>query len=258
MRDAGHGSAEKTPAAWAALAGLAAGLGFLTKGPLALVIPAIVLVPIWWRERHHARASIVARRTRRCSSSPLQGSRGTSRCLRVTARRTCRAFSSRDNLERFATTRYNDRASGLVLRPDRDRRLPALDDVPAGAAVAPAARDLRGGRRRLTDDEWRLLIWTVVPLLLFTVSVGKQPRYILPVLPPVAMMLGRGIANRINALRRPAASRELTHCHRDDGGPLRGDGVAAVPRPRPVHRPRILRSPGPASCSSRRQRLPSR
>src|SRR5207249_10723530 len=43
--------AETVPASWAALAGLAVGLGFLTKGPLAVVIPAIVLVPIWWRER---------------------------------------------------------------------------------------------------------------------------------------------------------------------------------------------------------------
>src|SRR5436190_15552735 len=42
---------EAAPAAWAALAGLAAGLGFLARGPLALLIPAIVLAPIWWRER---------------------------------------------------------------------------------------------------------------------------------------------------------------------------------------------------------------
>ena len=65
-------------------------------------------------------------------------------------------------------------------------------------------------RRRLTNDEWRLLIWTIAPLLLFTASVGKQPRYILPVLPPIAMMLGTGIANRVSSSRNRAASRELT------------------------------------------------
>jgi 4-amino-4-deoxy-L-arabinose transferase-like glycosyltransferase len=65
-------------------------------------------------------------------------------------------------------------------------------------------------RRRLSDQEWRLLIWAIVPLLFFTVSVGKQPRYILPVLPPVAMMLGLGIANRIDAASDRAAARELT------------------------------------------------
>jgi 4-amino-4-deoxy-L-arabinose transferase-like glycosyltransferase len=63
----------------------------------------------------------------------------------------------------------------------------------------------------LTDVEWRLVIWTLAPLLLFTVSVGKQPRYILPVLPPIAMMVGAGIANRIAAASRDrAARRELT------------------------------------------------
>src|SRR5688572_7241067 len=46
-----------TLAIWSALeqrwilAGAAAGLGLLRKGPIALAIPAIVLVPIWWRER---------------------------------------------------------------------------------------------------------------------------------------------------------------------------------------------------------------
>ena len=33
------------------LAGAAAGAGFLAKGPLALVVPAIVLLPLWWRQR---------------------------------------------------------------------------------------------------------------------------------------------------------------------------------------------------------------
>src|SRR5690349_22842526 len=43
--------AERLPTSWAAISGLSAGLGFLTKGPLGVVIPAIVLIPIWWRER---------------------------------------------------------------------------------------------------------------------------------------------------------------------------------------------------------------
>ncbi|MSO46013.1 MAG: phospholipid carrier-dependent glycosyltransferase, partial [Acidobacteria bacterium] len=47
-----------TLAIWSALerrwtmTGIAVGLGFLTKGPVALVVPGIVLAPIWWRERH--------------------------------------------------------------------------------------------------------------------------------------------------------------------------------------------------------------
>ena len=36
---------------WLALAGAAAGCGFLTKGPVGVLIPALVLLPIWWVER---------------------------------------------------------------------------------------------------------------------------------------------------------------------------------------------------------------
>jgi 4-amino-4-deoxy-L-arabinose transferase-like glycosyltransferase len=52
-------------------------------------------------------------------------------------------------------------------------------------------------QRQLTDVEWRLLLWIAVPLLFFTVSIGKQPRYILPVLPPLAILLARSMATRI-------------------------------------------------------------
>src|SRR6185295_18824450 len=41
-------------------------------------------------------------------------------------------------------------------------------------------------------ESWRLLIWLLLPLAFFTLSVGKQPRYILPVLPPLAILLARG------------------------------------------------------------------
>jgi 4-amino-4-deoxy-L-arabinose transferase-like glycosyltransferase len=43
-----------------------------------------------------------------------------------------------------------------------------------------------------TPESWRLLIWLLLPLAFFTLSIGKQPRYILPVLPPLAILLARG------------------------------------------------------------------
>jgi 4-amino-4-deoxy-L-arabinose transferase-like glycosyltransferase len=36
-------------------------------------------------------------------------------------------------------------------------------------------------------------MWALVPLVFFSASVGKQPRYILPILPPLAILLARGI-----------------------------------------------------------------
>ena len=51
---------------WWALAGLAAGLGFLLKGPVALIVPGVILLPIWWLERRRSVPSLagLARRRR--------------------------------------------------------------------------------------------------------------------------------------------------------------------------------------------------
>ena len=43
--------------------------------------------------------------------------------------------------------------------------------------------------------------WALAPLVFYTLSVGKQPRYILPILPPLALLLANGIRQQI-AVRR--------------------------------------------------------
>ena len=199
---------EAAPAAWAALAGLAAGLGFLAKGPLALVIPAIVLAPIWWRERRR----VVVRPSHVALAVVLFAIAGLPWYVAMFARHGLaylQSFFVADNLERFATTRYNDLRAVWYYVPIL---LGGLLPWTMFLLVLPwrPLRAIVRRRRRLSDQEWRLLIWAIVPLLFFTVSVGKQPRYILPVLPPVAMMLGLGIANRIDAASDRAAARELT------------------------------------------------
>ena len=198
---------EKVPASWAALAGLAAGLGFLTKGPLAIVLPAIVLVPIWWRERR----TLAPRTSHLAIAGVLFAISGLPWYVAMFATHGSaylQSFFVGDNLERFATTKYNDVRAVWYYVPIL---LGGLMPWTVFLLVLPwrPLRNLWRRRRRLTDVEWRLLIWTVAPLLLFTVSVGKQPRYILPVLPPVAMMLGAGIFNRLAAPNDRAASREL-------------------------------------------------
>lgn len=199
---------EASPASWAAVAGLSAGLGFLTKGPLAIVIPAIVLVPIWWRERRNfeLRPSTFA------LAALLFCIAGLPWYVAMWLRHGTpylHSFFVADNLERFATTRYNDARAVWYYVPIL---LGGLLPWTVFLLVLPwrPVRDLWRRRRRLTDVEWRLLIWTVAPLLLFTASIGKQPRYILPVLPPVAMMLGAGISDRLAREDEPAAARELT------------------------------------------------
>jgi len=199
---------EKGPAGWATLAGLAAGLGFLTKGPVALVVPAIVLVPIWWRERPRfiVRGSHVALALLLFAIAGLPWYVA---MLALHGTAYLQSFFVGDNLERFATTRYNDvRAIWYYVPILLGGLLPWTMFLLV--FLWRPLRDLVRRRRRVTDEEWRLLLWAAMPLLLFTVSVGKQPRYILPLLPPIAIMVGLGIANRIEASSKRAAARELT------------------------------------------------
>jgi 4-amino-4-deoxy-L-arabinose transferase-like glycosyltransferase len=201
--------AERLPTSWAAIAGLAAGLGFLTKGPIGVVIPAIVLIPIWWRERRH----VVIRPADVTTAFALFAISGLPWYVvmwAVHGTPYLQSFFVADNLERFATTRYNDIRAVWYYVPIL---VGGLVPWTIYALVLPwrIVRDLIQRRRRLTDVEWRFVIWTLAPLLLFTASIGKQPRYILPMLPPIAMMVGAGIANRIAvASDDRAARRELT------------------------------------------------
>jgi 4-amino-4-deoxy-L-arabinose transferase-like glycosyltransferase len=64
--------------------------------------------------------------------------------------------------------------------------------------VPSVGRVLRGVRR-LTELEWRLILWALVPVLFYTLSVGQQPRYILPVLPPLAVLVARTLVSRLAA-----------------------------------------------------------
>ena len=198
---------ERFPAACAALAGLFAGLGFLIKGPLAVVIPAIVLLPIYWRERSRlvVRPAHVALA---CALFALAGMPWYVAMYATHGAGYLRSFFLEDNLERFGTTQYNEMRSISYYVPILVGGL-----VPWAAFMLAlawrAVGDVVRRRRLLTDMEWRLLIWAIAPFILFTVSVGKQPRYILPVLPPVAIMLATAIADRIAAASEAVARREL-------------------------------------------------
>ena len=200
---------ERSPAPWAALAGLATGLGFLDKGPLAVVIPAIVLAPIWWRER--ARRTIALRTSHVAIALILFAISGVPWYVAMYVKHGAayaRSFFLEDNLERFATTQYNEMRSWSYYVPIL---VGGLVPWAAFLLVLPwrAVSQVVQRHRRLTDAEWRLLIWAIVPFVLFTVSVGKQPRYILPLLPPVAIMVATAIADRIANAHDAAPRREL-------------------------------------------------
>jgi 4-amino-4-deoxy-L-arabinose transferase-like glycosyltransferase len=108
------------------------------------------------------------------------------------------SFFIGDNLERFATDRFNEPRSFFFYAPVLLGGLLPWTAYLVAVLWRPV-RDLFARRLVLTDAEWRLLLWAGMPLLFFSLSIGKQPRYILPVLPPVAIFLARAILLRLDA-----------------------------------------------------------
>ena len=172
------------PRRWYLLAGAAAGLAFLTKGPLGLLIPALVVAPPFILERGWRRVRW------------MDAALAVAVCLAVSVpwyaamtlehgTRYLRGFFVGDNLERFATTTFNERRSVFYYLP-----IVAAGMLPwtplLALGVKPAWLAWKH-RRRPGRIEWRLLAWALMPFLLFTASIGKQPRYVLPMLPPLAL-----------------------------------------------------------------------
>ena len=180
---------------WWGLAGVGAGSGFLMKGPIAIVVPGLVLAPILWRERRRlrldARGIAIAALTAAVIGLPWYVAMWLEH-----GNAYLQSFFVADNFERFATERFNDARPFWFYVPVLLGGLMPWSVF----LVAFTADALAGARRRtlrLSDTDWRLLLWAVMPLVFFTLSVGKQPRYILPVLPPLAVFVARGIIERI-------------------------------------------------------------
>jgi 4-amino-4-deoxy-L-arabinose transferase-like glycosyltransferase len=184
---------ERQPRRWILLAAVAAALGFLVKGPLALLIPALVVLPVVLIERRSfnlrladiglALALFVA------IAAPwyvLMWMRHGTPYLE--------SFFVGDNFDRFATSRFNDpRPWWFYLPVAAGGLLPWTPLILVW--VAPVAQFLRR-RRDISTIDLRLLLWAILPMIFFTMSIGKQPRYILPVLPPLAILLASSILER--------------------------------------------------------------
>jgi len=186
------------PRHWLMGAAAAAALGFLTKGPLALVLPAIVVAPVIAIER---RQSLIGLRDVVAGAvvfvaiaapwyvamwwrhgSPYLDS-----------------FFIGDNLERFATDRFNDPRPWWYYGPVIVGGVaPWSPFLLLGAGATLRLLTGRGGPGSL---ETRLALWAGAPLVLLTLSVGKQPRYVLPLLPPLALLLAHTIMERSRSRR---------------------------------------------------------
>ena len=94
-----------------------------------------------------------------------------------------------DNLERFATERFNDPRPWWFYLPVVAGGL--LPWTPLALVwLQPVWRFLTR-RKDIETLELRLILWAALPLLFYTLSVGKQPRYILPGVPAAGDAAGQ-------------------------------------------------------------------
>ncbi len=179
---------------WLILAGAAAGAAFLTKGPVGLVVAALAILPAWWLERGRLRVP-AGPALAGLAVAALVGVPWYVAMYLAHGQAYLDSFFLGDNFERFATNRFNDPRPFWFYLPIIVGGM--LPWTPLAAAAVPPMRRLIAERARVPDVVRRLTVWAAMPLLFFTVSIGKQPRYILPILPPLALLLAMAIRDRV-------------------------------------------------------------
>ena len=189
---------ERSTRKFVILAALGLGLGFLMKGPVGIIIPVLVIVPVLMIER------------RSIGLNPADIVLGFLIMVAVAApwyvvmwarhgNDYLQSFFVGDNLERFATDRFNDPRPWWFYLPVVAGGL--LPWTPLALVwLGPITQFIRG-RRSVGTIDLRLLLWAALPLIFYSLSVGKQPRYVLPVLPPLAILLASSIVERTQEWR---------------------------------------------------------
>ena len=176
--------------AWAVL-GLACGMGFMTKGFLAWLLPVLIALPwmIWqkrWRELlvYGPVAVVVAIAV----SLPW--------ALAVHAQEPdyWRFFFWHEHIRRFAGDDAQHNAPWWYYLP-----LLVAFSMPWVALLPPALKQAWQTRRQ--SNIGFLLLWLWMPLFFFSLSKGKLPAYILPCLLPLALLLGHALADRLKLER---------------------------------------------------------
>lgn len=182
---------------WLVLSAAAAGLAVLTKGPVGIVLPALVLgawcvvsrAKTWtWRGlwRPTGLQTAVAVGAFLAVSVPWYAAMAFEHGGAYLYR-----FFVGENLERFATARYNEPRSPFFYVP-----IVLAGFFPWSFFLAGWLADWWRARQA-TAVQRLLWLWWLLPLVFYSVSVGKQPRYILPILPPLALLVASAIQRRV-------------------------------------------------------------
>ena len=204
----GHGGVrdlklEATAWRWAVAAWGAIGLGLLTKGPVVLAVPLMIMVPYAiWRRAFTALlppagilfAAAIVLPWVMAVSDAVPG------FVEYVVKTETAARLTTDTLERTGPWWYF-----LVIFP--------AAALPWSIVLAATAWRRRLDARGTIDHRAvLLLLWIVVPLVFFTVSQSKRPQYVLPLIPAVGLALAglwQRVEGRITGVRAGAVTLAL-------------------------------------------------
>ncbi|NIF19639.1 lipid IV(A) 4-amino-4-deoxy-L-arabinosyltransferase [Pantoea sp. Cy-639] len=181
--------------AWALL-GAACGMGLMTKGFLALLLPVLITLPYMLWQRRFAellRYGPVAVLVAVAISLPW--------VLAVHAREPdfWRFFFWHEHIRRFAAGEDAQHARPWWFY------LPLMFAASLPWAVLLPSTLLRAWRERREPKTAFLALWFLLPLVFFSASSGKLPTYIMPCLLPLALLM----AKRVNSWLEGQDSRAL-------------------------------------------------
>jgi 4-amino-4-deoxy-L-arabinose transferase-like glycosyltransferase len=170
---------------WAAFAWAVMGVGAIVKGPVAVIVPVLIVVAFGLA------ADVPLRPFFRLRSWPWLFATGLPWFIAVTLRRPDfphYAFIY-ESLERVGT-RTHGRAGPIWYFVPIALAASFPWCVPAIAAAARAWRSRSGRRAPESRAGAFLAAWALVPLILFSLSQSKLPGYYLPALPGIALAAG--------------------------------------------------------------------
>ncbi|TPG64878.1 lipid IV(A) 4-amino-4-deoxy-L-arabinosyltransferase [Ewingella americana] len=178
---------------WYALLGLACGMGFMTKGFLALLIPAIAMVPAVVQQRKVKELICfgpVAVLFALLLSLPW--------VIAIALREPdfWNYFFWVEHIQRFASDNAQHKSPFWFYLP-----LLCVGVLP-WLALFPHAL-LRGWRERAMRPElFFLLCWVIMPLLFFSLAKGKLLTYILPCMAPISLLIAAYAKERVAQMSR--------------------------------------------------------
>ena len=191
---------------WLLLAALASACAFLVKGPVGPALVTIVVLPLaaleWKRSGVLMRVTavdiVLALAAFLVLALPWYAAMAAEHGAGYLER-----FFLAENFDRFATDRYNAPRPAWYYLPIVIGGL--LPWSPFMILWLPALRQA-WHRRTMDATALRFVVWAAAPLVFYTLSVGKQPRYILPLLTPLAILLARAM---VRAVEGPPATRRV-------------------------------------------------